>query len=89
MGFDMMAIEWFVGLDDLERAAVLALHAGPLPTWVANSLRHANIPTVSAEVNIGTGYRSAEFMMTMLSDFLTREAPALDVMLRALALPEA
>jgi hypothetical protein len=44
---------------------------------------------VSAHVPIGAGYRSAEFMMTIPSDFLTHEAPALDLTLKDPALPAA
>jgi hypothetical protein len=75
------ASQWFAGLDGFDRAAVSALTGGPLPGWVVDSLRSAQIPTVSAQVPIGAGYRSAEFMMTILSDFLTHEAPALDLSL--------
>ncbi|MCU1392134.1 MAG: hypothetical protein JWM34_562 [Ilumatobacteraceae bacterium] len=77
------ASDWFSGLDGLDRTAVLALGGKPLPGWVAESLELAGIRTVPAEVPIGTGYRSVEFMTTVLSDFLTHEALALDVGLRA------
>lgn len=44
---------------------------------------------MSAQVPIGAGYRSAEFIMTIPSDFLTHEAPALDLTLQDPFLPAA
>ncbi|MCU1399074.1 MAG: hypothetical protein JWN62_2183 [Acidimicrobiales bacterium] len=73
------ASRWFVGLDNSDRASVLGAGGGPLPVWITNSLMAAGIPTVAAELRIGAGYRTAEFMTTILCDFLTHEAPAMDI----------
>ena len=73
---------WFAGLDGSDRETVLAFGAGPLPPWLVDSLAAAGISTVSAEVPIGSGYRSAVFMTTLLEDFLALEAPLLNLTLR-------
>lgn len=75
MDFHDRASQWFAGLDPLDQAAVSALGGCPLPRWVADSPHDADIPTVSAEIPIGTSYRSADFMITMLSDLLAHTMP--------------
>jgi hypothetical protein len=77
--------QWFTGLDAPTRAAVLAHVAGPLPRWLTDSLRGAQIPTVSSQAPYG----HADLMTTLLRDFLTHEAPGVDLRLREPVLPAA
>lgn len=85
MSIHHMASQWFAGLDRPTRAAVLAHGGGPLPRWMTDSLRGALIPTVCIEDANGP----ADHMTPMLYDFLTVDAPGLDLWLNAPALPAA
>jgi hypothetical protein len=80
-----MASNWFTGLDGPTRAAVLAHGGGPMPRWMTDSLRGARLPTLSAKDRNGPG----DYMTPMLKDFLTIDAPGLDLWLNAPAAPAA